>query len=105
MADITDPEVVRFLGEEIRPLAERLRDLDAKITSVLVRWNTIISPAISANVNGDLIEDGRAAQGISRVTKADLVNLVTILNNINAEFGGGGKRDVLDKPTVRALDV
>ncbi len=103
MADITNRQVILYNNEVIRPLSERMRDLDAEITSALVTWNSEISGLISGNANGDLIEDGRSGEGISRMTKADMINLVTAFNDLDAIFDGAGKRDVISKPTVRPL--
>ncbi len=105
MVDITDPQVILFSNEQIRPIAEKLRDLDALIDDLTGVWFGSISGIVSGNDNADPIIDGRAAEGISQLAKADIVNLITQCQTIQTQFDGGGVMDVIRKPTVRALTI
>jgi hypothetical protein len=101
VADITDPQVIKFVNEAIRPISELLEKLDITAGSIIDRYWAQISELITANQNEDLIDDGREAEGISRLTKADLINTLSLLELIINAFDATGRRDVIRKPTVR----
>lgn len=103
MADIINSEVVKFTNEQIRPLAEAMQALDYRIQAALVTWYA----TISGNCPNDSspLDDGREGEGVSRLTGADIVNLVTQLAAYKTQMDGSGVRAVVAKPTVRALTV
>jgi len=103
MADITDPTVIAFVNEAIRPFADRLVGLNASLDIEIAKWNSVISPLITANANEDVILDGSAGDGRTTLTKADLVNFVTQLNTLQTQFDGGGVFDVISKPHVNVI--
>lgn len=98
---ITDPRAIKFTNEAIRPLAERLRDLKNDLDDVAVRWNAEIAPLVPNDTS--VLEDGRAAQGDSVLTGADITNFVTVLLALKTRLGQSGVADVVSKPTVRAM--
>jgi len=102
---ITNQLVIVYNNESIRPLAEKMRSLDAEIDAALVTYNIQISAAISGNVDGDIIEDGREGDGVSRMTKSDLTNFVTQLQAYQTQLNLAGVADVISKPTVRVLST
>ena len=103
MADITDPSVIAYVNEAIRPFSDRLVGLSASLDIEIAKWNSVISPLISGNVDGDVILDGSANDGRTPLTKADLVNFVTQLNTLQTQFDGGGVFDVISKPHVNVI--
>lgn len=103
MADITNRQVIAASNELLRPMAERLRDLNVLIDDFVLNYNNVVSPALSGNANADVIVDGR--DGIAAITKADYVNFVTQCQTIQTQFNGVGVMDVLTKPVVRPLRV
>ena len=105
MADIVDPVVILFNNEVIRPLAERVRDLKSLVDDAAQRYTDDVSPLISGNVDGDLIEDGRAAQGASRMTKKDMADIIVVLNALKTELDGVGNMDTVRKPTIQPLRI
>lgn len=102
----TTPEVIRFVNDELRPLAERIRNAKAVFDGFLGRWH---GGGIGAVVGGEGIdepvEDERDAEGVSRLTAGDLVNFVAQVEALDAVFEGGGVMDVVRKPTVRPLRI
>ena len=104
MAEITCPEAIKFANEQLRPMAERLRDLNALMDALNVIW---AGGGVSAYFSeaSDTLEDGREAQGVSRLTGADVMNFVSQVQTIIAQFDGVGVMDVINKPCVRAMVV
>lgn len=68
MAQISNPEAIRFVNEVIRPLCEAARDLKVKIDAAAALWAAGMSAHFAADA--DTVEDGRAAEGVSRLTAA-----------------------------------
>lgn len=104
MAAITNAEAIRFVNEQIRPMAERLRDLNALLDDTQARW---FGGGISSffSLGTDTVDDGRDSQGVSRLTAQDVTNLMTQIGTIVAQFDGAGVMDVINKPTVRPLRI
>ena len=91
--------------EKMRPIAEHVRDFKAIVDDAAQRYVDDVAPLIAGNVDGDLIEDGRAAQGVSRMTKKDMDDLITVLNSLKTVLDGVGIMDTVRKPTVQPLRV
>lgn len=104
MADITNPEALKFVAEEIRPLAEKFRALKVYVDAALVKW---WGGGISALVPNDSspVADGREAEGVSRLTGVDINNLVTQLAAYQTALNAAGVADVVSKPCVRSITV
>ena len=106
MADIVDPVVILFNDEVIRPLAERIRDMKAVMDDAAQRYVDDVVPLLVGNANTDLIEDGRAATGVSRMTRGDLGNMIVVLNDLKTTLEANTEiMDTVRKPTVRPLRV
>lgn len=103
MADITNTEVIKYVNEQIRPLAESMQALDYRVQAALVTWYATISD--DCPNDSSPLADGREDDGVSRLTGADIVNLVTQLAAYKTQMDGSGVRAVVAKPTVRALMV
>lgn len=99
MADITDPEVIRFTNEQIRPLCEAARALKARIESMDAAWDG----GIGAKCPGDTspLDDGREAEGVSRLTGYD----VGIAHDSLVNAAGQLTDAIIEKPCVRPLFV
>ena len=100
MADIVEPTVTNFFNETIRVLADHIVGLEASLDIVMTRWNTVISPLVTANADGDEIIDGSAGSGRTICTKKDMVDFITQMGTIQTQFNGGGVSDVINKPHV-----
>ena len=79
---ITDPRVTRFANEQLRPLAERTRALQAEIETTLAYAANEVIPAITAADDGALLDDGRDAEGVSRLTREDLLLAIGLLEQL-----------------------
>ena len=104
MADIIDPQAIRFVNEEIRPLAEGLRAYKARVDAALLTWNGGINTTIGTEA-GDIVQDGREDQGVSRLSGADVTNFVAKLEALQTQLDQAGVAQVVNKPCVRTLEV
>lgn len=98
MAAITDPQAIRFVNEQVRPLCEEVRALKAKFDALAPSWYGGINALITNSAN-DSIEDGREAEGISRLTGADIHSAVAQFLAITPNS------EIIAKPCVRAIQV
>lgn len=78
MADIIDPQAVKYVNEVIRPLCERQRALKAEISAAKTQWFSGIN-ALFPNSAGDPVQDGREDEGVSRLTGADINSVMGVL--------------------------
>lgn len=97
-----DPVSTRFLNEQVRPLADRLAGLlplpdafvamfDAKGIGTLLNIPpgllTQAAPLVDADyatVSGDILDDGRAAEGITQLTARDVLAFFRIMRFLGA---------------------
>lgn len=95
MADITDPRIIKFVNEQVRPLCEEARALKARIASATTDWFAGLN-ALTPN-DASAVADNRDAEGASRLTGADVNsavgNLISAHDAINDQ--------VVSKPCVR----
>ncbi len=104
MADITDPEAIAFVNESIRPLSEKVRALKAEIDDAMIAWFGGINSTIGSSVD-DVLQDGREAEGVSRLNADDITGFVTVLQQIQTTLDAAGIQARVEKPTVRPLRV
>lgn len=102
MADITDPQAIAFTNH-VRSIAEKMRALDAVIDSSIVDWFNGISELIPNDSSP--IDDGREAEGVSRLVGSDVVNLITQMLAYQTQLDQSGVAGVIALPCVRPLEV
>ena len=97
---VTNPNTIRFINEVARPLAEKARAFNLLVDNASTQWFAGVNNIVP-NLTTEAIDDGRQAEGISRLNGADINSLMTIMiamkNASNAE--------IVQKPCVRTLDV
>lgn len=99
MAAITDPQIIKFVNEEVRPLAEKLRALMVEITDIETVW---FSGLNGKTLNDSTpLEDKRDAEGVSRLTGSDVNSLISVA----IAMRDAGNTQIISKPCVRALTV
>lgn len=103
MSDIVNPQVINYTNAVIRPLAEQMRSLKARTDAALVTWYAEISD--NCPNDSSALADGREAEGVSRLTGADITNLVTQLAAYQTALNVAGVAAVISKPCVRSLEV
>lgn len=99
---ITNPEAIVYVNEVVRPLAEKFRDLKAEVDVALVEWHNTISQNV-ANDAGESLDDGRDAEGVSRLTGADINSFMARVQDFQTDMNVAGVANVIEKPTVRRL--
>lgn len=91
MAVITDPEALRFVNEQVRPLCEELRAFKARADAAKITWQAGLSAKFP---NGDTVQD-RVAEGVSVLTGLEVQQAVGEL------FGVTPNAQIISKPCVR----
>ena len=99
MADITDAEAIKFVNEYIRPMCENIRYMKARGDDFALKW-----AQVSASFPNDtsLVEDGRGAEGVSRLTGADINAVATVFNTLLGDIDATAT-SVIAKPCIRPL--
>jgi hypothetical protein len=104
MADITDPEAVKFSNEVVRPLCEDVRALKARIDDAMIDWFDGLNTTVGSSVNDTLI-DGRASEGVSQLTGDDITGVMTVLASLQTTLDGAGVPGRIQKPCVRPIQT
>ena len=106
MADITDPLILKWVREDVRPLSEELAALLLKCTEFADRYDDTIAPLVGDLnvVSTDNVEDGREAEGVSRLTVADLTNFINVTKSIRT-LADGTTRQQVALPNVRKIRI
>ena len=99
MADITDQEAIAFANNYIRPMCETLRYVTVRGEDWAKKWSTVSS--LFPNDTSEL-QDGRDAEGISKLTAQDINNVAVVFNALLNLMDESAKTAVA-KPCVRPL--
>lgn len=99
---MNDPAAIRFLNERLRPICERARAFKIELESLRTEWDNGISDHFG---KADSVDDGREAEGVSRLSTGDVSDAMAQLLKI--ALGGAAQWDdaIIAKPCVRALEV
>ena len=100
MADITDAEAIKFVNEYIRPMCENLRYMCARGKDWKIRWDAGMSAKFPNDTSP--VVDGRDAEGISRLTGADINAVAAVFNTLLADIDTTSEV-AINKPCVRPL--
>lgn len=96
---ITNPEAIRFANEQVRPLCEKARALVAEIGAMQTTWFGGLNTSFPNDATA--LDDARDAQGVSRLTGADVNSAVGIL----IAMMQASNSQIVAKPCVRALSA
>jgi hypothetical protein len=99
MANIVNPEAIRFVNEQVRPLCEEARALMARIDALNTLWTSGLNAAFPNDVSP--VVDNRDAEGASRLTGANVQSAVGTLLAIKT----ASNSQIIEKPCVRAISV
>lgn len=97
---ITDPQAIKFANEQVRPLAEDIRALLARLAAAETVWYGGLN-TLNPNDAQELLDDGREAEGISRLTGADINSFMAVALAMKA----ASNPEIVAKPCVRPLQV
>lgn len=98
---INNPVAVKFANEQIRPTAEKLRSLKAEIDGMMTDWFGGTSSLFPNDATA--LDDGREAEGVSRLTGADCVSLIVAAQAVQTALAAYDA--ILAKPCVRPLSA
>tara|TARA_R110002020_G_scaffold367654_7_gene579494 strand:- start:11 stop:325 length:315 start_codon:yes stop_codon:yes gene_type:complete len=99
MADITDAEAIKFVNEYIRPMCENIRYMKARGDDFALKWAQLSSDFPNDTSS---VADGRDAEGVSRLTGADINAVATVFNALLGNIDTAATA-VIAKPCVRPL--
>ena len=106
MANVDNPEAIRFVNEMIRPLSEELRRAGKQVDETIREWSDgkadLFAAATSAD---DAIEDGRASEGVSRLSGEDIHGFIAVIKALQAYYQGENITSIVYKPAVRPLRI
>lgn len=101
---IDNPVVIRFVNEQLRPIAEKMRATKIELKQAFADWQQKAAASVPDD-NKESLEDGREAEGVSRLSGADINAFINVLTKYNLVGDEIGIDDVVNKLCVRALDV
>ena len=84
---ITSPAAIRYCNEVLRPLAEKLRDVFEDVARAEQAWTDEIG-ALIPNDAAQILDDGREAQGVSRLTGQEINSLRAVLAQLKTLRSG-----------------
>lgn len=94
---ITDPQAIKFLNEVVRPLCEQVRAQHAKTGDASTSWYGGINTLFPNTA--EVVDDGRASEGISVLTGANVNSVMSILLAMDAQYNS----EIITKPCVRPI--
>lgn len=104
MADITNPQVVKFCNEKARLLADLIektrRTAEQFAIDVVGEFEAIVGASGQGNANGDTIIDGAARDGRSIITKGDILGLKFVAEQIVAAANADDREALVAKVSV-----
>lgn len=101
---MNDPQITKFLNDHVRPRAELIRALNALIEDDLNTWGSVIAPLLQKS-GSEIIDDGRDAEGVSRLTGDDVTAFIALLTDMQGILLKLGSQDAMRKPCVRPLEI
>ena len=108
MAENSNPQVVTFANERVRPIANKFYQLYYDALSVNADYTAgDIGTKIDTAGASELIADGSAVDGRTRITGGDIYNLMTAIGQFIAYMEGtsvttADRRSVIAKPHVHS---
>lgn len=81
MADITDPQAIRFVNEKIRPLADTMCRAYRTARDIVAEWKAKGIDKLFPN-DGSAIIDGRIAEGVTQLTDKDILAILAVAEEI-----------------------
>jgi hypothetical protein len=97
---ITNIEAITFCNEQIRPMAEKLRNQYYELKSMYIDWQASKS-SLFPNEEDNMVEDGR--ETITQLSGADVNRLVNLIANYLSQIETGTVLESIQKPCVRAF--
>jgi hypothetical protein len=90
MADITNPTVVRFCNERLRPAADRLAQSYYFACEVLDAWNAL-GGEVGVPADASVIIDGSAIDGRPVITGAKVHAMIDAVSALRTDYEAASK--------------
>ena len=97
---ITDPEAIKFVNEYIRPMCENIRYSNARGNDFAIKWVGLSGDF--PNDPAEIVEDGREASGVSRLSGADIQAVAFVFDALLGDLDPTAQA-IIQKPCVRPL--
>jgi len=97
---ITNPEAIKFVNEYIRPMCENVRASNARGTDFAIKWAGLSGDF--PNDPNEIVEDGRDAEGVSRLSGADIQAVAAVFDALLGDLDLTAQ-SIIQKPCVRPL--
>ena len=97
---ITDPEAIKFVNEYIRPMCENIRYSNARGNDFAIKWAGLSGDF--PNDPNEIVEDGRDAEGVSRLSGADINAVAAVFDALLGDLDMTAQ-SIIQKPCVRPL--
>lgn len=101
---ITDTVSIRFVNEQLRPIAEKMRATKIELKQAFADWQQKIAASVPDD-NKEMLEDGREAEGVTRLSGTDINAFINVLTKYNTVGDEIGLDEVVNKLCVRPLEV
>lgn len=98
---MADSSVVKFINEDLRPLAEMMRAVKARAQSSIVRWDNVLKEKIPDENDKTVIDDGRESEGVTQVKVDEVHLLLKLLVSATDQIDD----PLIERFCVRALQV
>ena len=104
MPEINNAQLTEFCNDDLRKIADALARADMLLPGLRATYDQRgLGSIIDAAGSSNLVTDGSAVDGRTRVTGGDVYNLVTLIDDLRTFFTASGRRDVLAKWQVNGL--
>lgn len=101
---ITNAEVISFVNAYERPRCEDIRAILVKLQQNIAKWDSGIS-ALTPNDAGEMLEDGRETEGVSRLNGAHIHLIMARVTALAEILETPGAMDVINLGCVRPLNA
>jgi hypothetical protein len=104
MPELDNPQLRTFCNEVLRPAADAMARLDLIAPGIAAEYNQkLLGTVIDSGGSSNLVADGSAVDGRTRVAGGDVYNLITLIAAFRTFIDASGRRDVLAKWQVNGL--
>ena len=103
-----DPRAVSYVNENLRPLCEKLRAIQAELQTSLAKYVVEIAPITAAADPADILADGREDEGVSRLSAGDValvMGLAQALSDLVEDTANQNAVGAMHKACVRPLRI
>lgn len=102
--DITDAGAIRWVGEELRPVAERVRDLNALMNNLIAAWSLDMGDLIGSSPD-DLLLDTYQDEATNSLTAAQINTFMIGMGMLTDILNAPGAMDSIHRASIRPMRI